>query len=93
MDSNIMKEAARKVMDELESSGRYKKRLATELVPAIQKTAELVQDASPLVWTQWSFEWEATPGTHTLAVRATDELGFVQGSDPPTPSRKSAQGE
>ncbi len=43
--------------------------------------AELVQDASPLVWTQWSFEWEAASGTHTLAVRATDETGFVQGSD------------
>ncbi|HDT13150.1 MAG TPA: peptide-methionine (S)-S-oxide reductase, partial [Candidatus Aminicenantes bacterium] len=28
------RETARKVMDELESSGRYKKRLATELVPA-----------------------------------------------------------
>jgi peptide methionine sulfoxide reductase msrA/msrB len=28
------KETARKVMDELESSGKYKKRLATELVPA-----------------------------------------------------------
>jgi peptide methionine sulfoxide reductase msrA/msrB len=28
------KEAARKVMDELERSGKYKKRLATELVPA-----------------------------------------------------------
>jgi hypothetical protein len=42
--------------------------------------AELVQDASPLVWTQWSFEWEAAAGTHTLAVRATDETGFVQGS-------------
>jgi len=42
--------------------------------------AELVQDESPLVWTQWSFEWEADPGTHTLAVRATDETGFTQDS-------------
>lgn len=32
--SPAQQEAARKVMDELERSGRYKKRLATELAPA-----------------------------------------------------------
>jgi peptide methionine sulfoxide reductase msrA/msrB len=32
--SEAQKETARKIMDELESSGKYKKRLATELVPA-----------------------------------------------------------
>lgn len=30
------------------------------------------------VWTQWSIEWDATPGRHTLAVRASDAEGFTQ---------------
>jgi len=31
-------------------------------------------------WLQWSFAWEATKGTHTITVRATDENGQVQTS-------------
>ncbi len=38
----------------------------------------LVQADSSLVWTQWSFDWPAKDGKHTLAVRAVDETGFVQ---------------
>jgi DMSO/TMAO reductase YedYZ molybdopterin-dependent catalytic subunit len=40
--------------------------------------ARLLQDDSSLVWTQWSFDWAADGGRHRLAVRATDESGFVQ---------------
>ena len=40
--------------------------------------ADLVQADSNLVWTQWSLDWPAAPGKHTLAVRATDETGYVQ---------------
>ena len=29
-------------------------------------------------WRQWSWTWDATPGTHTLAVRATDAVDGVQ---------------
>jgi hypothetical protein len=29
-------------------------------------------------WRLWSFPWEATPGTHTMAVRATDNTGEIQ---------------
>jgi DMSO/TMAO reductase YedYZ molybdopterin-dependent catalytic subunit len=46
--------------------------------------AQLVQDPSPLVWTQWSFDWPAEAGAHRIAVRATDETGFVQNSDADT---------
>lgn len=42
--------------------------------------AELLQDESPLVWTQWAFDWEAGPGEHRLVVRAHDDEGFVQSS-------------
>jgi hypothetical protein len=35
-------------------------------------------------WRQWFFPWDATPGRHVIAVRATDGLGEVQ-TDERTP--------
>ena len=32
-------------------------------------------------WRLWSFPWNATPGPHTVAVRATDNTGAVQTGD------------
>jgi DMSO/TMAO reductase YedYZ molybdopterin-dependent catalytic subunit len=32
-------------------------------------------------WRQWRHEWDATPGRHTLVVRATDGTGEVQTDD------------
>jgi len=32
-------------------------------------------------WRLWSFPWNATPGAHTIAVRATDNTGAVQTGD------------
>jgi len=29
-------------------------------------------------WRQWYYRWEATPGPHTLQVRATDRTGYTQ---------------
>jgi DMSO/TMAO reductase YedYZ molybdopterin-dependent catalytic subunit len=29
-------------------------------------------------WRQWYFPWQATPGEHTLQVRATDKTGYTQ---------------
>ena len=43
--------------------------------------AELLQDPSSLVWTQWSFVWPATSGSHKVSVRATDSEGFTQSSE------------
>jgi sulfane dehydrogenase subunit SoxC len=34
-------------------------------------------------WCGWSFEWEATPGAHELACRATDADGHVQPLEAP----------
>jgi DMSO/TMAO reductase YedYZ molybdopterin-dependent catalytic subunit len=31
-------------------------------------------------WRQWYYVWDATPGTHVLQVRATDDAGFTQTS-------------
>jgi DMSO/TMAO reductase YedYZ molybdopterin-dependent catalytic subunit len=40
--------------------------------------ATLAAEASVDTWRQWSFDWEATPGPHTIRARATDATGEVQ---------------
>jgi DMSO/TMAO reductase YedYZ molybdopterin-dependent catalytic subunit len=40
--------------------------------------ATLAPAASVDTWVQWSWRWDATPGPHTLQVRATDVTGTVQ---------------
>ena len=40
--------------------------------------ATLAETVSIDTWAQWSWRWEATPGEHTLRVRATDASGAVQ---------------
>ena len=43
--------------------------------------AELGTQVGDFAWRSWSAQWEATPGEHTLCVRATDEEGNVQPSE------------
>ncbi|MEV4541749.1 molybdopterin-dependent oxidoreductase [Micromonospora echinaurantiaca] len=40
--------------------------------------AELAATVSADTWVQWSWRWDATPGEHTLQVRATDATGETQ---------------
>ncbi|OKK03699.1 molybdopterin-binding oxidoreductase [Streptomyces sp. CB03234] len=40
--------------------------------------ADLAAEATIDTWRQWSFPWKATPGSHTLTVRATDRTGRTQ---------------
>jgi hypothetical protein len=49
--------------------------------------ATLAETASIDTWRLWSWTWPATPGEHTLEVRATDATGEVQTSEiaPPAP--------
>jgi DMSO/TMAO reductase YedYZ molybdopterin-dependent catalytic subunit len=42
------------------------------------QAATLASTVSRDTWRQWSWRWEATPGEHTLSVRATDATGQVQ---------------
>ncbi|MGN9766040.1 molybdopterin-dependent oxidoreductase [Micromonospora sp. SD12] len=42
------------------------------------REAELAPVVSVDTWVQWSWRWDATPGEHTLAVRATDVTGETQ---------------
>jgi DMSO/TMAO reductase YedYZ molybdopterin-dependent catalytic subunit len=43
--------------------------------------AELMENESSLVWTQWAFSTPVDPGRHTVSVRATDDEGFVQSAE------------
>ncbi|MFJ9122355.1 sulfite oxidase [Streptomyces sp. NPDC102394] len=40
--------------------------------------ARLAAEDSRDTWRQWSFPWQATKGSHTLTVRATDRTGRLQ---------------
>ncbi|WP_373308824.1 molybdopterin-dependent oxidoreductase [Streptomyces minutiscleroticus] len=40
--------------------------------------ADLAAEDSRDTWRQWSYAWDASPGTHTLTVRATDRDGRTQ---------------
>ena len=54
--------------------------------------AELSVPISDATWVQWLFRWTATPGTHTLSVRATDGTGEVQTADVTRPAPDGARG-
>jgi len=57
------------------------------------RPATLADDAGLATWRQWSFAWEdATPGSHTLVVRATDATGDVQTADRARPAPDGATG-
>ncbi len=40
--------------------------------------AQLADQLSDDTWRQWMLPWEATPGQHTVTVRATDGTGAIQ---------------
>jgi len=44
-------------------------------------------------WRQWVFVWDATPGDHTLAVRATYDSGATQTATPADPAPNGATGD
>jgi DMSO/TMAO reductase YedYZ molybdopterin-dependent catalytic subunit len=45
--------------------------------------AHLEPPTGPYHWQEWSFEWDATIGRHSLRARATDAAGNVQPEVPP----------
>jgi DMSO/TMAO reductase YedYZ molybdopterin-dependent catalytic subunit len=54
--------------------------------------ARLADTVSADTWRQWSWRWEATPGQHQLAVRATDSTGETQPAEPRPPAPDGATG-
>jgi sulfane dehydrogenase subunit SoxC len=45
--------------------------------------AAVVAQRQPNSWTHWRFAWQAAPGEHELACRATDGTGNTQPLEPP----------
>ncbi len=45
--------------------------------------ATLAPPAGDFAWRGWSFDWDATPGDHELACRATDAAGNAQPQEQP----------
>ncbi|MFB8282593.1 molybdopterin-dependent oxidoreductase [Nocardia colli] len=43
--------------------------------------ARLADEQSVDTWRQWTFDWDATPGPHTLRARSTDGPGDLQTAD------------
>jgi DMSO/TMAO reductase YedYZ molybdopterin-dependent catalytic subunit len=54
--------------------------------------AEISTPISDATWVQWLLRWEATPGSHTLRVRATDGTGEVQTDRQTRPAPDGARG-
>jgi len=56
------------------------------------RRAELSGDTPVDTWRQWRFSWDAKPGNHSLAVRATDGDGEVQTAESAPPAPDGATG-
>ena len=54
--------------------------------------ATLSTPISATTWVQWVYPWDATPGSHRLAVRATDGDGVLQEEIPSRPAPDGARG-
>jgi DMSO/TMAO reductase YedYZ molybdopterin-dependent catalytic subunit len=54
--------------------------------------ATLAGTVSADTWRQWWYRWPATPGQHTLRVRATDVTGQTQTATPASPAPNGATG-
>ncbi|MFI7616885.1 molybdopterin-dependent oxidoreductase [Nonomuraea terrae] len=54
--------------------------------------ARLAEVPGPDTWRQWSFDWAATPGSHTIEVRATDASGRTQTDQAAPPAPDGATG-
>ena len=55
--------------------------------------ARLAEQDTIDTWRQWVYDWDATPGEHTLAVRATDRTGATQTATPADPVPNGATGD
>ncbi|GAA2206160.1 sulfite oxidase [Nonomuraea monospora] len=56
------------------------------------RQAKLAEVPGPDTWRQWSIDWAATPGEHTIEVRATDAAGRTQTEQPAPPAPDGATG-
>lgn len=56
------------------------------------QAADVGKGGTADTWRQWAWRWDATPGEHALAVRATDGTGEVQTAQRADPAPNGASG-
>ena len=56
------------------------------------QNATIATPIGPQTWVQWKWTWQATPGEHVIAVRATDGAGEVQTDRVTPPDPDGARG-
>jgi DMSO/TMAO reductase YedYZ molybdopterin-dependent catalytic subunit len=61
-------------------------------VDGVWQPARLSTPISKATWVQWVYPWDATPGEHTISVRATDGNGMLQTETPSRPAPDGARG-
>ena len=61
-------------------------------IDGVWRDARLSTPISDATWVQWVTDWTATPGQHTIQVRATDGTGAVQTEQPSPPAPDGARG-
>jgi hypothetical protein len=52
-------------------------------VDGVWRDAALEPQPGRFAWQGWRWDWDATPGEHELACRATDAAGNTQPLEPP----------
>jgi DMSO/TMAO reductase YedYZ molybdopterin-dependent catalytic subunit len=53
----------------------------------------LAAELNDVTWRQWSYAWQATPGRHTITVRATEKNGPIQTDERSEPFPSGATGQ
>ena len=56
------------------------------------RQATLAASDNPDTWRQWTYDWPATPGTHSIQVRAADDSGTYQTGVQASPYPSGASG-
>jgi DMSO/TMAO reductase YedYZ molybdopterin-dependent catalytic subunit len=54
--------------------------------------ATLADELNDVTWRQWSYAWDATPGRHSITVRATERNGPIQTAERTEPFPSGATG-
>ncbi len=55
--------------------------------------ATLADELNDVTWRQWSYTWDATPGSHSVVVRATERNGPIQTAERSEPFPSGATGQ
>jgi DMSO/TMAO reductase YedYZ molybdopterin-dependent catalytic subunit len=74
------------------AQGRGIRAVEVRIDDADWRPAKLGAAYSKDTWRLWTFDWQATPGPHTITVRATDNTGTVQTADRSSPIPDGATG-